>query len=226
MANIVGTLVKGRMIRVTKLQEDGSPYPTGTPDSQLVTKGFISLSVTGNTTDQSEISVQLADGSNCLYIPGSSSFANYSIEIGLCGVDPQLLGTISNADPYQDYGGDDAGILVTSGVLDKTFALEIWTSTYGMPGVSGYILLPYVQAGVFGGFSLTAENAADFTLSNINTLDGTAWGSGPYDVAMDTTETPAVAAPLPTDIPTNAHLLMLWSSAPVPAPTDGLAPMP
>lgn len=87
----------------------------------------------------------------------------------------------------------------------------------GVPGVaceassggSGYLLLPCLQGGVIGDF--TIENAAvTFTITGASTKDGNGWGAGPY---------PAHALDTPLDV--NDHLYVAFSEDPLPVPTDG-----
>ena len=97
---------------------------------------------------------------------------------------------------------------------DVNFALEVWAGspagdTCDNPGATGgtygYFLLPFVQGGVVGDF--TIENAeVTFTISGAATLDGNRWGQGLYPVVLDSTGTPvAPGGPADQDGPPARH---------------------
>jgi hypothetical protein len=95
----------------------------------------------------------------------------------------------------------------------------------GVPGVAcsgeqggfGYLLLPCLQGGVIGDF--TIENAAiTFTVTGANTKDGNGWGSGPYDVVADAGGT---AGPLPSPLDPDDHLYVSFTTVAPPEETDG-----
>jgi hypothetical protein len=102
--------------------------------------------------------------------------------------------------------GDAIGFSVSTSAdaCAQGFALEAWT---GAPGAAcgtagavtlGYILLPFVQGGVFGDF--TIENGAiSFSVTGAVTKDGAAWGAGPYGVEDGAPLSTAVG-PTETDI--------------------------
>src|SRR3546814_2580569 len=89
------------------------------------------------------------------------------------------------------YDLENAGITVAEGTIDKKFALELWTGLSGRacePGdeeASGYMLLPFVNAGVLGDVEVTGEDAITFSMTGAFTRGGNAWGVGPYNVLMD-----------------------------------------
>jgi len=104
----------------------------------------------------------------------------------------------------------------------KGFALEVWS---GVPGVAcsgaagafGYLLLPFLQGGVIGDF--TIENAAvTFTVTGATTKDGNGWGVGPHKVMPDAAGAPAV---LPNPLDPDDHLVVLFTTIAPPAETDG-----
>ena len=109
---------------------------------------------------------------------------------------------------------------MNSGItLDSSgFALEVWM---GVPGVAcegdagayGYLLLPCLQGGVIGDF--TIENAAiTFTVTGAATKDGNAWGNGPYQDMQ-------LINPLDED----DHLYVIFTTQDPPEPTDGCVPL-
>lgn len=211
--------VLGKRLRVTKLDACGNPPAGGTVDSVLVTDGFITVSLSSEVEDGTEIIQRNAAGALCVNERSSSSFKRFTIEITFCGVNPSLLALVSNAEPYLDYGDDVAGFTVPEGELNKKFALELWTGMSGQAcaagadEASGYLLLPYVQAGVLGDLEVGGEDAINFSLTGAYTMGGNTWGVGPFDVVYDDTST---AAPLPTALDSLDHLLLLDTGLAVP----------
>jgi hypothetical protein len=192
------SLVKGRRIRVTKLDSCGRPIYGD--DTSVVSKGFISVAFTANTTESDEINVTNAAGEVCVYEAAVTSLVGYGIEIAFCEVDPELFSLVTGqpvvlaADGSTVIGFD----VDTKITLDNSnFALEVWAgspagdacSTAGAEGSYGYLLLPFLTGGILGDF--TVENGAvTFTLTGANTKEGNSWGVGPYDVMLGGGATP------------------------------------
>lgn len=189
MSNICYPIVRGRRLRATRL--DGCGNPVLGPDSTVVTGGFISVALTANIEEGEAINVTNANGDVCVLDQPCPKFQDYSVVVTFCDVNPVLFNLMSG-QPLVTNGGDTVGFRMNSDVdaCDSGFALELWT---GIPadaceaGVSasyGYLLLPFVQGGVLGDF--TVENAAiNFSLTGARTKKGSGWGVGPYDVVTN-----------------------------------------
>ena len=233
MATHVFTPVLGKRIRVTRLDVCGRVPDPAEADAFVVTNGFITVNLTAEVEDGTEIITKRADGSMCVNERTANSFKNFTAEVEFCGVDPALLTIMTNADPYEDWAGDLAGFTVAEGAIDKAFAFELWTGLSGQAcaegatDAGGYLLLPFVQAGVLGDLEVGSENAVSFSLTGAFTKGGNAWGVGPYDVVMDPTTPPAVAAPLPSALDPLDHLLLIDTAlAPPPSAPGQLQAMP
>lgn len=227
------TPVLGKRLRATELGTCGD-VTVGT-SNQLVTDGFITVTLSSEVEEGTEIIQRNAAGALCVNEKMADSFKRFTVEIEFCGVNPSLLAIVSNAEPYEDYAGDVAGFTVPEGEINKKFSLELWTGLSGqacLPGeaggeASGYMLLPFLQAGVLGDIEMDGENAVTFSLTGAYTLGGNAWGVGPYNVLMDDS---SVAAVLPTALDPFDHLLLIDTALappPVscdPAPVAVLAP--
>lgn len=221
-------LVRGRTMRVTKV--DGCCAPAYGPDNQVVTDGFVSVALTANINEAEEILITNANGKTCVRDPGCPEFQGYNVEITFCEVSPCLFSLVTGQPAVLDTAGEVIGFRMNSGVsvCDTGFALEVWM---GVPGVAcsgeggafGYLLLPCLQGGVIGDF--TIENAAiTFTVTGASTKDGNGWGVGPYAVVDDGGQLGA----LPNALDVNDHLLAIFTTVPPPDPTDGcveLAPL-
>lgn len=207
-------LVKGRRMRVTRL--DGCGRLQSSASSAIVTKGFVSVAFTANLNEGEEINQTNANGETCVYEPAVASLNNYSLEITFCEVNPELYAMLTGQAVVYGPDGDPVGFRIATGVsaADSGFALEVWSgvpavqcSEDGGEGSFGYTLLPFVQGGTLGDF--TIENAAvTFTISNAQTKDGSGWGTGPYDVVP---QEGGGAGPLLEPIGPRDHFHIQWT---------------
>jgi len=184
------SLVKGRRIRLTKL--DGCGRPVVGDASTVVSKGFISVAFTANTTDSDEISVTNAAGEVCVHEASVTSLTGYAVEITFCEVDPDLFALATGQPVVTDpFSGNVVGfdIDTKTSLTAGGFALELWagsaTQDACAPGTAGagsfgYLLVPFLKGGIVGDFTVE-NNAVTFVLTGANTKDGNAWGVGPYD---------------------------------------------
>ena len=186
MATKCLTPVKGRRIRVTKL--DDCARPVFGDASSAVSSGVTTITFTANTTESDEISVPNFAGEICVYEPAETSLVGYGVEIAFCNVDPEVFALITGQDVVEDAAGDVVGFTInTKKKLTSGFALEIWTgiqggdacSTEGAQGNFGYMLVPFLRGGIVGDFEI-ANNAVTFSITNANTREGNSWGVGPY----------------------------------------------
>ncbi len=227
------SLVKGRRLRATRL--DGCGRPIYGDDSQVVTKGFISVAYTANTTESDEINVTNAAGEVCVYEAAVTSLVGYGVEIQFCNVDPELLSLITGqpvvlaADGSTVIGFD---VDTKIGLENSNFALELWAgsptgdacSTAGATGSYGYILLPFLTGGILGDF--TVENGSiTFTITGANTKEGNAWGVGPYSDIMLTSDVPAVPGPMFSPVSTTTALRTIIVDLAPPEPACGARPL-
>ena len=184
----------------------------------------LSEALTANINTGDEIVVTNANGKTCVRDPATSEFQGYGVEITFCEVSPCLFSIVTGMPSVVNAEGDIVGFRMNSSVSlsGSGFALEVWM---GVPGVAcqgeagayGYLLLPCLQGGVVGDF--TIENAAvTFTVTGAATKDGNGWGVGPYDVVADEA---GAAAPLPDPLDGNDHLYAVFTTVPPPDPTDG-----
>lgn len=225
--------ILGKRIRATVLDECGNVPDPETACSWVATDGFITLTLTSETEDGPEIITRTANGHLCVNEKVSDTFKRFMLEMEFCGVNPDLLSIVTNAETYDDYSGSPAGFTVAEGTVDKRFSLELWTGLSGaqcQPGqdtASGYVLLPFVNAGVMGDIEVDGENAITFSMTGAFTRGGNNWGVGPFDVLQDTTASPdPVAAPLPTALDPLDHLLLVETGLALPPSACECQPMP
>lgn len=214
------TPVLGKRYRVVSLDDCGRV----TPESQyLVGDGFVTVTLSSEVEEGSEILKRKFTGALCVNEKMSDSFKRFTLETEFCGVNPDLLSIMTNAVPYSDAAGDVAGFTVPEGAIDKAFALELWMGLSGQAcgedaeEASGYLLLPFVQAGVMGNIELGGEDAVTFSMTGAYTKGGNGWGTGPFDVVFGADQVPS---PLPTALDPLDHLLLMDTGLAVPEITD------
>jgi hypothetical protein len=221
--------VRGRAMRVTKL--DGCGRPIYGDESTAVSDGFVSVSFTANSDDGEEINVTNAAGKTCVREVPCPTFLGYGVEIEFCNVDPALFAILTGQEPEYDDDGFAVGFRINSDIsaCESGFALELWT---GVPGVrcsddtaadavpGGYLLLPYLQGGIFGDFTIE-NDAISFTVTGAQTKTGSGWGVGPYDVVR----TGGNAAPLGSPIVSGDHLLVRYTDVAPPPAFCGTKPL-
>ena len=225
------SFLKGRRLRGTRLDSCGRPVYG--QDSQVMTKGFITVGYTAQTTDTDEINVTNAAGEVCIYEAAVTQLVGYGVEIQFCNVDPELLSLMTGqpvvlgADGNTVIGFD----IDTKIALNKTyFALEVWagvpatgTCVAGSTGSFGYILLPFVSGGILGDFSVE-NGAVTFTLTGAKTKEGNAWGVGPYqDIMLNAAGSTPQA--MQTPVSTSTAMRVINVDLAPPEPRDGLRPL-
>jgi hypothetical protein len=217
-------------MRVTRL--DGCGRPQFGACSQVVSEGFISVGLSAVVNEGEAITVTNAAGKTCISDQACAEFGGYTVEMTFCDVDPDLFALLSGQEKVLDSKGDAVGFRMSQDVsgCDSGFALEVWAGVPGQAcsddpnaqGAYGYILLPFVQGGVLGDF--TIENAAiNFSVTGAATKPGSSWNVGPYDVVLSgVANTPG---PLATPIKRGDHLHVQYTEVAPPEGTDGCEPL-
>jgi len=212
---------QGRRLRVTKLDNCGN-YDTADPCGQVVSKGFVQVSVSSNTITGTSIQPLNAGGELCYRLQAPDVFTGHNLSIEFCEVDPSLMQMVTLSAPVLDYANDIVGFQTLAGSHPAGYALEVWM---GVPGVDcppdsafpvdslGYVLFPFIIPGALGDFTI-GNDAINFTVAGY-TRANPAWGSGPYDVvAQDVINTPG---PLIDPVGADVHAHLQWTSVPAPA---------
>lgn len=215
-------LVRGLVMRATAL--DGCGRIKAAECSSIVSDGFVSVEFSANSDTADDITVTLASGKQYIHEPGKPQLNGYSLTITFAGVDPQLYAMTTGQRVLFDSDGVAIGFEVDTAIdaTETGFALELWSKVPGQAcsdtgaGTFGYLLLPFLQGGVFGDFTLE-NGAVSFQIQNINTQNGNSWGVGPYDVQMDGTGSPG---PLLDPVSPTAPLRLIYTEVAPPEPGD------
>jgi hypothetical protein len=219
--------ILGKRIRVTALDSCGNVAAAGTANSEVVTDGFISVKLSTEIESGAEIITKKADGTLCVNEKLSDYFKRFTLDLEFCGVNPSLIDLMTNVVGYSD-GTDVIGFTSGQGVISQYFAFELWTGITGaacQTGASfegGYLLLPFVVAGVIDDISIDGEKAISFGMKGAYTKGGNAWGVGPYNVV----NVAASPSKLPTAVGTLDHFLLVDTTLAPPASSTDPLPMP
>ena len=203
----------GKRIRVTQMTDAGAVGA-----NNIVTDGFITVTISSEVEDGAEIIQRNAWGQLCINERKNPSFKRLNLEMEFCGVNPSLLSYVSNAVEYDDYAGDVAGFTIPEGEITGAFALELFTGLSGTlndPNALGYMLLPFVGKGVLGDITVDGENAITFSLTSAATRGGHEWGVGPYDVVIND-DSPGTPDVLPTALDPFDHFLLIDTAVAAP----------
>lgn len=199
--------VRGRVIRVTRLDGCGAPVPGAS--AVVVSKRISTVAVDEVSDDGTNVRERNFGDELCIVDDAFGQIIGYTVNITLCGVDPDLITLLTGQPVVTNAAGDVVGFDATSGVdLDSFgFAVEVWSriagGACGQGGNRpwGYTVFPFLKGGRLGGFSFE-NGAVQFSVQGAQTRDGNGWGVGPFDVDRDEA---GVAAPLNEALPTNTH---------------------
>lgn len=227
MATKARGAVKGRRVRITRLDSCGRPVYGD--DSQAVSKGFISVAWTANTVSTDEVNQPNAGGERCIYEAAETEFVGYSMVATFCEVDPELFALATGQSVYFNEDGEAIGFSINSKVSlkDRGIAVEVWAGTPADGSCTtdegqtfGYFLAPFLKGGMLGDY--TIENGVvTFTITGATTRDGNQWGDGPYNVMSNG----GAPGPLIKPLDANDHKLLIWVSVPPPELYTGTRPL-
>lgn len=203
-------LIQGTRLRATLIDECGAPV--GGACSQIVTDGFVSVSMSDNIESPDEFKLKTAGGNFCLN-QRSQPLLNYiETKVALCQVMPELFSFLTGAPLVYDDAVSPVAVgfgTDSDSYASASVALEVWTNMGKVRGQQacatggqrwGYLLLPWLIEGTID--DVTIENGpVSFTLTTI-TSDGNDWGVGPYDVVTDRF---GASSPLLQAIPSTRH---------------------
>jgi len=223
------TLLRGRVLRATKLDNCGNVAPSST--GTVVSEGVITVALTAQTREGTTIELENSAGKLMVSDIPVPQITGYSAVATFLQVDPNLYNLLAGLPlVYDDATVPEAiGFDVNSDIdLDSTgVGLELWT---GLPSAAcepgetqkyGYMLLPFLKGGILGDF--TWENGAiNFQITGMQTKDGSGWGVGPYDVLLDNADAPS---PLLTPVSNKNHLRVFPTALAPPEPACGGVPL-
>ncbi|MER5705995.1 hypothetical protein [Streptomyces sp. NPDC002122] len=231
MAVECATMSRGKMLRITKLNECGAVV-TG-PGSTVVADAFVSGTFTPNYAEAQEISILNANGAECISDRSAVALRWIDISLNVCTWDPTMINLITgdplvldDATPTPNTVGWRLDADLTG---SANFALEFWSGIRGQacdPDGNpkyGYWLFPWVKDAQWGEWSI--QNDGITATWTARAVFGGDWGVGPYDVRRDAT-VPATLEPLLTPIGATQPMHYEVTSAPLPTPACGAVTLP
>ena len=226
MATICSNQARGKMMRLTLLDECGEPVE-GTA-STLVSKSFVSVTATPNYVEAEEISQVDANGDVCIEDRSDPALRWIDLSIIVCVTDPQMINLITGDPLVLDDTAitpNVVGFRINAALTGTAnFALEIWSGITGqgctVGGFTnyGYWLYPWVKDAQWGEW--VHQNGALVLTFTARAVNDSPWGVGPYNVRRDAT-IPANLEPLLTPIDDDDFVHFEVSSAPLPTPACG-----
>lgn len=183
MATVCFSVIRGKMVRVTALDECGVPE---VGNSFVVSKGFVQVSLTSELETGDEIIVKNANGELCINDRVPDSLKRLNVAIDWCNVDPDVISIITGY-PVEIEGEDTVGFRINEGFADTNWGLEVWTGLGSQQACDaagalyGWVLVPYITGSTFGGSQVISAAAATFQTTGY-TQGNSGWGVGPYDV--------------------------------------------
>jgi hypothetical protein len=218
------SLVQGRVIRITRLNECGAVV-TGAC-AQVVSSGFASVALSPQYDDGEAIQVRKADGTLGINQTARAALTNVQATLQLITVDPDMIAMMSGNPSYADADGNIVGFGVGEADATTSFALEVWS---GIPGEEcvdgvvqyGYTVVPWLTNPRIG--DLTIENGAATFQLIADSRAGSPWGIGPYNVMDTAAGSTVTAGKLLTAIPSTEHYRLIMTTIAPPEPTCGCA---
>lgn len=219
--------VRGRVIRVTRLDGCGNPDPGAS--AVVVSKRVSTVAIGEVTDDGTNIRERNFGDELCIVDDAFTQIIGYTADLTLCGVDPDLVSLLTGQPVVTNAAGDIVGFDASTNIdLDSFgFAIEVWSRIAGGacdPSGNrpwGYTVFPFLKGGRIGGFSFE-NGAVQFTISGAQTRDGNGWGVGPYDVDRDLVGYPA---PLNTALGENTHYRNILVTLDPPEASCGAFPL-
>lgn len=174
--------LKGRAIRLTRLDECGDPVVGAC--SSIVTYGFISVEFAPEVEEGEEFSQQNAWGDYCINEKDRPRTKWVNVTLTMCEVDPDVLDIVGGGNPITD-GTDTIGASFGADGNLEAFAVEVWTKQAGggCEGGTpewGYFVAPYVINGSIEGSVTIEKGVLALTLSGDGIAATDSWGVNPY----------------------------------------------
>lgn len=176
------TAIKGRMMRLVKLDVCGNPV-TGAGSSMDITKGFISIKPKPQYEDGVEFTQKLADGTLCVNQKDAGQLKRVQLEMLWCILDPDAL-VIMTGQRLLTTSATGTGVAFGEALANARFSLETWQDVTGRNACNANGLPQFVYW-AFANISNTQvkdfsiENGAlQFSVVAETTAAGPKWGTG------------------------------------------------
>ena len=174
--------MKGRVMRITRLDECGTPIIGAC--SSIVTAGFISVGWTPNVEAGEEYTQKNAWGDFCISEKDYDRTKWVDVAVSLCDANPDVVDMIAGGDIITD-GTDTIGMSFGSDGNLQAFGLEVWTKQAGGACLAGtpqwgYFVSPFVKNGNLDGGPMIENGTMSLGLKGEAQPATTAWATNPY----------------------------------------------
>lgn len=176
------TPIKGRVIRIQKLDTCGNPV-TGA-GNVVVADGFIMVHPTPQYEDGVEFVKRRADGALCVNQKDPGQLKRVSIETTFCVMDPDLI-VLQTGSREILTSGTGTGVAFNDSLITTRFSLEVWQNITGRnacnaAGQQQYVYWAYPNLGNAQVKDFQIENQAmEWKMSAETMSVGTSWGVYP-----------------------------------------------
>ena len=180
MATSILKSIKGKVVRLTRLDDCGDPVVGSC--STLVSECFVSVTLSAEIEAGDEYLQKSAWGDLCINDKDPDIIKWVNVSINFAEINPDALDILTGADPIVS-GGNTIGAAWAPVANDTAFSLEVWTKFTGEPCTGtpdwGYFVVPFIRNGRIDG-DLTIENGV-MTIGVVGQgFAATNWGVSPY----------------------------------------------
>lgn len=181
MATKILKSIKGKTVRLTRLDECGAPVEGSC--TTLVSDCFVSVTLSGEYEAGTEFVQKSAWGDLCINDKDPDVLKRVNVAIQFAEINPDAVDILTAANPVIS-SGDAIGATWGTDPNETAFALEVWTKRTGVDCVAGspewgYFLLPFVRNGKVDG-DITIENG-NLTFGVMGeAFPSVGWGAGIY----------------------------------------------
>ncbi len=176
--------IKGRVCRITRLDECGNPVIG--PGNSIVSEGFIKVTWSHEKEKGEEYTQKNAWGSLEISERDQDWIKWTNVSIAFLEVDPDVLDVVGGANPVIA-GSDTIGATFGNPASSGAFALEVWTKKAGQNACVGdtrewgYSVIPFIKNGTLDG-DVTIENGPlNLSFMGEGHEATAAWGKTPYN---------------------------------------------
>lgn len=165
MSSTIVTPIKGRVVRVIKLDQCGTPV-TGSSSAVDVADGFVQVKFTPQYEDGTEFTKKRADGALCVNQKDPGQLKRVQGESNWCVIDPDLRVIMDGARLLNSGTATGTGAVFTDSVVTNRFSLEIWQNVAGryacdpVTGLQRYVYWAFFNCGNAQVQDFTVENGA------------------------------------------------------------------
>lgn len=218
------SLVRGKTIRITNLDDCCSPPEEGSECALAVFDAFTIMSISANVEEGETLLTRKANGDVCVNERDPNLLQDLTVTLTLCQVQPEVISMITGWPVTRNSDGVAVGFDVMSGSSDREVALEAWSGVAGLDCGAGarygYSVLPCTSGWqIDGDLNLAAGVSEEFTVTLTSTAKDThGWGFGPYAVQLQEDGEPG---PLLDPLQTGSLARLMATDVPPPAVTDG-----